>query len=266
MRTFLLTVVLVICNPAHAQEVASNAQAAAVSKLTVAQRQIILSNLPTNSDKRCVGIAAVTEALLGRTENLEQDVIPAERLAKTIYDHIATGKAVTYPRELIVNGKQSPTNSKESLAQLSSLVADLYKRDYFRLMQTEPGKERLLTAQDRGIATQAELLRILAADSDHLAVFSGAGWRRFPDGTSNRTYHAFLVGKDKQGKLFIYDPNEPGKAIPCQLFKKPNSITLQWTCRYRDTGKNTTQRYHLIHQEEYFRLILARRPKPPVEQ
>lgn len=221
-------------------------------------RDAILENLPTNSDKRCVGIATVAEALLDGEASVEASNLTAEQLAQQIYDQIATGKTVAYTPTILIDKEVHPVTSQAVLSLVSTLVADLYKQDYLRLMKTDQGRARIIAAGDRVIRSREELLQILKNDLDQIAVFAGEGIRSFPDKKLQKTRHAFLVGKLDDNTLFVYDPNDPSQPIRCRHAKLVKGLVLRWSCRYRDTGEVTTQQYYLVHQQDYFQRMLGR--------
>lgn len=220
-------------------------------------RETILRNISTNSDKRCVGISLVAEALLDGLPVEEDDCGTAEDLAQRIYDGLATNRQLRFGRQVMIEGTCVTLISKTAIDQLSTLVAEKYKQDFARLMTTEQGRRKLLAAQDSFVASPRELDRILDADADKLDAFFGSGIRRFPDGTTEDTYHAFLIGKDADGELVVYDANDPGYPIECKLFKDEPGVAIEWTCKYRDTGQTTTQHYLIVPKERFFHVMLA---------
>lgn len=217
----------------------------------------ILENLPTNSDKRCVGIATVAEALLDGKASIEASNLTAEQLAQRIYNQIATGKTVAYTLKVVIDKEVHPVTSQAVLSLVSTLVADHYKQDYLRLMKTERGRDRVVTASDTVIGSREELMQILSEDPDHITVFTGEGIRLFPNKKLQKTRHAFLVGKLDNNTLFVYDPNDPSQPICCRHAKLVKGLVLRWSCRYRDTGEVTTQQYYLVHQQDYFQRMLG---------
>lgn len=213
----------------------------------------ILLNMPTNSDKRCVGIAAVAEALLDGEQATRS--ITLERLAQEIYESLATGDRIQFPSHLLHEGQKTRTTDRKALDALGTRVADLYKNEHAKLSQTPTGLGRLLSAENKVIRTQAKLDRILETDRDHIDLFCCFGARQFPNGTYKATYHAVLIGKSKIGKLVIYDSNAPGVPIDSKFHEENGRMTIEWTCNYRDTGLVTTQRYQVVHKDRFFRIF-----------
>jgi hypothetical protein len=220
-----------------------------------ARRTAILSRLPTNSDKRCVGITVVAAALLEGVLLPGDECDQAAEIAGRIYRGLTTGQPLRHHRYVCVAGKPAPLTSAAAMDALSTRVAEHYKRDYDRLSGTPSGRRQLVAAQNRFVATSEKLRGLLEADTDHTEVFIGIGDRTFPDGTVQETYHAFLVGLNPQGQCIIYDSNDPGKPIPCELSETSEGVELAWTCRYRDTNQQTTQRYLVIAKREFFRAM-----------
>jgi hypothetical protein len=210
--------------------------------------------MPENSDQRCVGIATVMEALLDGLLEDDSRAQTADAIAATIYQGLRTGGQIRYPRYLRIGGKHSAIESKEALETLSTLVANRYKDDYFRASDTDEGQQRLFAAEESVVKTRRELDALLAADSDHVDAFFGVGTRWFPDGSIKSTHHAVLLSAGKGGKIFVYDPNEPAKPLDCRLEQTEGGLTIEWTCRYRETGLVTTQRYQVIHKDAYYKL------------
>ena len=64
-----------------------------------------------------------------------------------------------------------------------------------------------------------------------------------------------MVGKYPNGDKFVYDSNDPGAPIACQLTDTADGVTIEWTCRYKDTGQMTTQRYFVVHKDKFFNLL-----------
>ena len=213
--------------------------------------------MPANSDERCVGIALVMEALLDgelvNRHNDENEVDDLAKLATKIYASIATGEPVRYGSYVTIDGVRSPISSRAALDRISTQVADLYKRDFHRALETDGDRERLLDAATNFIQTAGEVDQILEADPDETAAFAGSGKRFFPDGTVKDTDHAFLLAKKDTGEIILYDPNDPGQAIRCSLQDTDDGLIVEWECRYRDTGHITTQGYQIVHLPEYFR-------------
>ncbi len=219
----------------------------------------ILRNMPTNSDERCLGISVVAEALLGG-KRLDRDGLDApEDLARRIYDGLTNGRKLRYHGRVSIDGRRVPIDSREALEKLSTLVAKLYKRDYHALSKTEQGRQRLVAGQTSFIRTSAELDRILRDDPDKTDVFLASGKRWFPDGTVKDTYHVILIRKEPGGEKSVYDPNDPGSPIASRAEDTDNGLMIEWTCRYKDTGVVTRQRYRIVHKDDFFRLTLGKR-------
>lgn len=245
------------CSVAVAQH---NARALASDRAVAAstpRREALFRNMPTNSGKRCLGIAVVAEALLDGVplrENGEEEVA---QIARRIYGGLTTGQRLRYPRQVTIEGKRLPIYSTAALDKLSTLVADNYKRDYSRLVKTDEGRRKVLVAQNSFVATSDALERLLDADPDKLDAFFGSGRRLFPDGTVKDTFHAFLIGKGADGGIVVYDPNEPGLPITGELSNTAKGVTLKWVCRYRDTGRVTAQRYLVVHKDKFFGVMAS---------
>lgn len=219
-----------------------------------AELPIVLRNMPTNSDQRCVGITAVTEALLeGQPTNETASEADVERLAKSIFRNLATDEPSKFPQYLKIGGERVKINSPAALKHLSTRVAELYKRETNRILQTPNGAARLQSAQRQTVATKQALINILDSDADKIEFFCCFGERRFPDGTYKTTSHAVLFRKSANGDLIVFDPNDPGRPIECKLSESSRILTAEWSCRYRDTGDITWQRYVLVPKRTFFR-------------
>ncbi len=258
IRGLLIIALLAITGFAHADDPQDSTPATAGSSEPVPlAREIILSSISTNSDKRCVGISVVAEALLDGVALEEDGCDEAASVADQIYDSLTTKQQLRYRPDVMVEGVCVPLISKAAIDKLGTLVADKYKRDFSRLMSTEEGRQTLLTAQDSFVATLSELERILDADPDKVDVFIGSGTRLFPDGTVELSYHAFLIGKEANGDMVVYDANDPGSPIKCKLWNCEQGVAIGWTCSYRDTGHTTTQYYLFVHKDRFFQVMLG---------
>jgi hypothetical protein len=220
-----------------------------------ALREAILANMPTNSEKRCVGISVVVEALLDGDRLKDSDHEQAEKIANRIYDQLLDGRPLRYHTHVLIDGEGVPIDSSEAIETLCTLVTDRYKQDYRRLIETDAGRRKLDMAGKSFIATSNQLDRILDLDPDKTDVFFGSGRRLFPDGTIDDTYHAFLISKTANGDKFVYDSNSPGAPIPCQITDHDDGVTIKWRCRFQTTGKITTQTYRIVHKDTFFGVI-----------
>jgi hypothetical protein len=218
----------------------------------------VLENMPVNSGKRCLGIAAVAEALLhGREIKGNGHDLP-EELARRVYGRLAAGGQVRYHARVLLGGRPVPIESTEAMDRLGTLVANLYKQDYFRLLRTQQGRRRLIRAQDSVLTTRKQLDGVLDAAPDKTAFFCAGGTRWFPDGRVESTHHAVLLRRGADGRHFVYDPNDPGSPIACRLSDNEKDLVVAWTCHYRDTGLVTTQRYRLVPAGRFFQLALGK--------
>jgi hypothetical protein len=215
----------------------------------------VLSNMPENSDARCTGICLTAEAILDGELLAESGFDEPQELARRIYDAIGTRQPVHYRAALYVDGMPQPLNSRVALDRLSTVVADIYKERYVLSIASEQGRRRLIKAQTSFMRTRDELDRLLELDPDKIDAFCASGVRRFPDGDVRETHHVILVRKMPGGEKVVYDPNDPGSSIPCNLEDTAEGLTIEWTCRYRDTGKITTQIYRIVPKDTFFRLI-----------
>jgi hypothetical protein len=218
----------------------------------------ILKNMPVNSESRCVGISLVAGALLEGQMLADDGADDPATLAQQIYDGALKKSAVQYRAKLSLDGGAAPIQSREALEKLSTTVADLYKQRHLELIATEKGRQRLRAAMAKVVTSSAELDAVLDADPDKIDTFFCVGMRRFPDGTFKDTNHAILIAKNSLGERVVYDPNDPGEAIPCRVQDIGDGVEVTWKCRYRDTGQVTTQRYQILARESFFRLLLAK--------
>ena len=207
--------------------------------------------MPQNSDKRCVGIAGVAEALLEgeQVANLKTSV---NDLAHEIYQDFPSDKVVRYPSHIELDDQSVPIDDRKALEALSTRVAELYKVDFYRLSHTPSGIDRLSAAQQNVVRSRDELDQLLQSDPDKTVFFCCFGKRTFPSGKVNETSHAVLIQPSTTGGYSIYDPNDPGTAIECEVEETPEGLTLMWECEYRDQEINTTQRYLIVPQARYF--------------
>lgn len=223
---------------------------------TDAQAIALLKRMPVNSEQRCVGIAAVAEALLDGKKEAAGRTVSVNRLANEIYQNLHSPMQVAVPAQLEVDGTMVNTKSEAALTALSSRVAELYKADYLRLAQSERGRRKLVAAEKLVVESRVDWSHILQADPDGIVFFCGFGRRWFPDGRIRRTSHAFLLSQDGT-KCIVYDPNAPGKAINCVLTESDAGLLIEWTGPYRNTGETTTQRYRIVEHERFFRAALT---------
>ena len=216
----------------------------------------ILRNMPVNSDFRCTGIALVAEALL------DGEIIPGdecdrpEALARAIFECAGKNTSIRYRPMLCLEASAAPIQSREALDRLSTEVANLYKQRHLQLIATEEGKRKIVAGQQAQVRTQGELDAILDADRDKIHAFMVIGIRQFPDASEKPTYHVVLIAKGADGTKVIYDPNDPGAAIDCQMSETHEGLFVKWTCKYRDTGQVTTQEYQIVDRERFFQLAI----------
>ncbi len=114
----------------------------------------------------------------------------------------------------------------------------------------------LLAAEDSLVVNAKALESVLDGEPDRTDAFFGSGTRTFADGSVESTHHVFLIGKQADGKKYVYDPNDPGSPIPCRITDRAGGVEVQWVCRYRDTGNVTTQRYRIVQKDTFFRRML----------
>jgi hypothetical protein len=155
----------------------------------------------------------------------------------------------------MLKGKGAAIDSPAVLAALSNRVAELYKADFFRLSATQAGARQLLQAQDNVIKTRKDLDDMLGADADKTLFVCCFGQRTFPDRTVKDTNHAVLIKSAADGQYVVFDPNDPGAAIPCTLADTDEGLIATWQCRYRDQQVQTSQRYLLVPQQGYFQTL-----------
>jgi hypothetical protein len=201
-------------------------------------------NMPLNSERRCVGIAGVVEAIA--EAKLVASVESPETCAEQVYQHLLTKQPLKLPTKIELNKQTIPIESKDAIDQIGSLVADKFKRNHERLLETENGAIRIIVARSQYLPTKAALDDLINSDVDGLVFIAGDGKRTFPDGEAKETNHAFLVQRLPTGKYVVFDPNEPGKGINLNIRITDHLLELEWTGQYRDTGKITTQRYHVV--------------------
>ena len=207
-----------------------------------------------NSDLRCVGIAAVAEALLeGKVSEGPEASITLDQLAQVIFDNLSSDAAIAYPAEIILNDKALPITDTAVLNELSTRVAELYKAEAARIFRQPTGAEKLRRAQAFAIQSEKELRRELAEDNDKTEFMCCFGFREFPDGTYKETYHAVLLREFEDGTLAVFDPNDPGKPIRCQFSTHAGELVIEWKCGYRDRGFSTTQTYRVVPKSRFFR-------------
>jgi hypothetical protein len=229
-----------------------------VSKTVTPHRDTILHNMPLNSHERCVGISAAVEALLEAEPQPSSNSIALDDLADEIYASLKNGRNVRYYSQVVLDGQQNATDSALVLENLCTRITALYQRDFELLKQDDQGRRALVAAQSAFLKSKSELHRVLENDSDKTVMFCGVGERRFPDETLKDTFHAFLLYETETGTVFVYDPNDPGSPIACQIDEADGELTIQWKCPYRDTGHVTTQSYSVVDAKTFFGTIMER--------
>ena len=211
-----------------------------------------LQNMPMNREHRCVGIAAVSESLLeGKRYDSQLSI---DELARSIHRNLSRDERIEFPSQLELRGHRVAVEDKAVLSQLSIKVADLYKEESKQAWRTPHGAEQLTAAKRAVVRTRRRLHRILEEDRDNTEFFCCFGKRRFPDGTYKDTYHAAVFQLTDYGNIVVFDSNEPGKPFHCKLEQTVDRLTVEWTCKYRDTGMVTTQRYELVPKSTFFRI------------
>jgi hypothetical protein len=234
-RSFVVCLLLVIAPRAHCEEAIS----------------AFLTHMPQNSDKRCVGITGVAEALL-EGEQVAELKTSVNDLALRIYQNFTNDKHVRYPSHIDIGNQSVPIEDPRALEALSTRVAELYKADFYRWSESASGTQQLVAAQADVVRSRDELDQILQSDSDKTAFFCCFGKRTFPSGNVNETSHAVLIQPSMSNGYSIFDPNDPGSAIECEAEETLQGLTLTWECEYRDQEIKTTQRYLIVPQARYF--------------
>jgi len=217
----------------------------------------ILRNMPMNSDRRCLGIALVAEALLDGKQTEGDGCEDPKELGRQIYQGAEKKAVLQFRPKLCTDQGVAPIMSREAIDKLSTVVADLYKERHLALIATNEGRRKIVAAQSSNVKTVKELDAILDADRDKIHAFLAIGLRQFPDASEKPTYHVVLIAKTPSGKKVVYDPNDPGAAITARFNETNEGLFVQWTCRYRDTGQVTTQEYQIVSQETFFRMALS---------
>lgn len=232
-------------NPA--KPLATNESSAKIATATIWQ------NMPNNEGQRCLGVVTVLNALVHGVPQEDAASEEVTRLAKTIYEQIPQDKPISLPRTVHIGRESFPLASKQSLVALSDEVYKLYKAEFKQLAAKEDGSEQLLFAEDQVLHSTKELNAILDRQHPNYTSFLITGERTLSTGKAGPMYHAVLLGKGPQGKYHLYDPNDPGKSISCELIATPDSLRAKWTCRYMQVDASATQLGSLIHAPQYFR-------------
>jgi hypothetical protein len=146
-------------------------------------------------------------------------------------------------------------DDRKALDAISTRVAELYKADFHRWSESASGTRQLVAAQANVVRSRDELDQLLQSDPDKTVFFCCFGKRTFPSGKVNETSHAVLIQPSTTRGCSVYDPNDPGAAIECEVEETPKGLTLTWECQYRDQEIKTTQRYLLVPQARYFSAI-----------
>jgi hypothetical protein len=252
MKTaFLLAMLAFIPGWAPAQEATGQTEPAAAIEQ-------ILANMPENSDRRCMGISLVAAALLEGQRLDGEECDQPQDLGKRVYEAVFTKGRVQWHSKLCIGADRVSITSREGLNVLATIVADRYKQRYFELIASAEGRKKLRDIEKQVLDTRRALEQLLDADADHIAAFALVGERRFPDGAIKDTNHVILIAKKADDEIVVYDPNEPGRPIPCRFLPSSDGVMVSWTCRYRDTGFVTTQQYRIIEINRLFREALAR--------
>ncbi len=235
--------------------VAATAQTSATVDRADSAVPLVLKNMPMNSDLRCVGISSVAEALLeGRASKSVTSETSLDQLAKSIFDGLSTDNAIDYPAEVRVNQQLRQITEPDVLNEISSRVAALYKAEATRIADSPAGLKKLRAAQAAVLRSEEELHGALDADDDKTEVFCCFGYREFPDGQYKQTLHAVVMSKTDQGTIVVFDSNDPGGPIACNFRTFQGELIAQWSCKYRNHGYETTQRYRLVPKSRYFKI------------
>jgi hypothetical protein len=216
-----------------------------------------LAALPVNSDRRCMGIAIVIEAMLGDTGVEAEACLAAHTLADHLYAQAASPDRMKLPQFIEADGVRTPLVSEEGLELLSELIAVRYKRDFERWAADQATADRLVNAETAFVLSAEDLRQILQQDSDRTVGFGGSGIRRFASGDESRTHHAFVLQLQPGGQVVVYDPNDPKLPITCELEDTEDGVIVEWTGEYRDTGMRTTQAYYLAPVRDYLAIAFS---------
>src|SRR5262245_45357729 len=87
--------------------------------------ELILRNMPVNSDLRCTGITLVAEALFEGELVSGDECDRPDELAKMIFASAGSGASVRYHSRLCLEAGAEAIQSRESLDRLSIEVANL---------------------------------------------------------------------------------------------------------------------------------------------
>ncbi len=247
-----VAMVSVVISSACGQEASQREE----SRNVFSPEQIFL-NMPMNSDRRCMGISLVAAALLEGECIADGACDVPRQLGNQIYDGAISKQRVRFQETLCLGEARVAIQSREGLDALATAVMDRYKALYQEMIASDAGRRRLRSAERLVIRTSRELDSILDADRDKIVAFPVVGSRKFPSGETKDSNHAVLIAKRQNGAKVVYDPNDPAKAIACELNETEDGLEIGWTCRYRDTGMTTTQHYLLLHPDKAFPLILT---------
>lgn len=223
----------------------------AVAASVPCERSVVLANLPVNSDQQCMGIAIVIEAMLEADSLDAAACLTAQSLADRLYLDAASAGSARLPQFIDRDGERMPLLSRPGMELLCTLIADRHKQDFARWTEDPADAERLAEAQMAFVPSGEQLRLILRNDSDHAVAFGGPGIRLFPDSEERETHHAFVLQAQPDGRIVVYDPNDPRSALPCRLEDTDEGVLIEWTCQYRDTGARTTQAYYLVPVQGY---------------
>ncbi|HEY2411309.1 MAG TPA: hypothetical protein VGI40_03655 [Pirellulaceae bacterium] len=218
----------------------------------------ILANMPVNVDHRCLGISLVAAALLEGEIAADDDCDMVEDLSKRIYEAEFTKARVRYHSALCLDGDRVAITSQAGLNALAIAVFERYKQRHLELIATADGIKKIRDAEQQFLRSRRAIAELLEADPDHIMPFALLGERRFPDGKITDSNHVVLLAKLADGEIIVYDPNDPGRPIPCRFQPASDGILITWTCGYKDPGIVTTQQYRIIELDRFFREALAR--------
>jgi hypothetical protein len=212
--------------------------------------QNVIRNMPMNDGESCMGIAITVEAILEAHLEHASTTTTAQEMAVLINENKGRHR-LKIARRITIASEKASISSAQALSVISSLVNLHCQEDHKRLLSVlEMGQDGHLTL----VNTIRELEQLLDEDSDGIDVFFGHGSRTFPSGLSQESYHAFLIGR-QSSQFVVYDSNDPGRSLECDWEEDEAGLLVSWTCQYKDTKEVTTQRYRLVHKNEYFRVV-----------
>jgi hypothetical protein len=195
--------------------------------------------MPQNQDKECLGICVAMEFLVKNKAIKFNGASELNLNAIVLYD-------IYISRESLV---KSPVIL--DLVEICKQTHQVYKQKLDSACETTVNQHKLLLAEEAIVRSKSELLTLLRNDRPKLETFLVLGERTRNLKEKSILSHAVIISELENGKLVLYDPNEPGVPLEFNMPIENDLLTISWQSRYPNDTQKATQTGVLIHGRGY---------------